>query len=111
MNYPTVGICLHTFTTHPRENKPKALNFYGVFYGDYLIVTRDNKGDFYSIHVSKLHEYTPGDTYVTSNKDQPLPETTYAPAPEVCEQISAAHKAWKEYYKHHKTKKPKRKRW
>ena len=74
-------------------------------------VTRDNKGDFYSIHVTELYEYTPGDTYVTPDIYQPLPEPTCAPAANVCEQISAAHKSWKEYYKHHKTKKPKKQRW
>lgn len=108
---PTIGICLHTFTTHPNETKPKYVNFYGVFDCDWLIVTKDNKGDFYSIHVTELYEYTPGDTYVTPDIYQPLPEPTCAPDEKVCEQISAAHKSWKEYYKHHKTKKPKKKRW
>ena len=97
------GVCLHTWAPHPDDlnSKYKSINYYGVFVGDYLYVTQNNKGDFYRIHHDDLWDYSDGDTYVTPDHMCPLPEVCYLGYEDanLIAEISAAHKSWKTYYR------------
>ena len=96
-------VCLHTWAPHPDDLNPKykSVNYYGVFAGDCLYVTKDNKGDFYCIHRNDLWEYSTGDTYVMPDHWCLLPEVCYLGDEDanLIAKISAAHQSWKTYYR------------